>query len=89
MDLTQIKLKVRSVVSISQLAMGVFLLMSGIALYIAPSGRGSSEALIWFMTKADWEYWHTVIGFIMAGSALVHVDLNSRTLKVLTRRLMG
>ena len=41
------------------------------------------------MTKADWEYWHTVIGFIMAGSALVHVDLNFRTLKVLTRRLMG
>ncbi len=40
MDLTQIKLKVRSVVSISQLAMGVFLLLSGIALYIAPSGRG-------------------------------------------------
>ncbi len=89
MNLTDIKLKIRSVVSISQLAMGVFLLLSGIALYIAPSGRGSSEALIWFMTKADWEYWHTVVGFIMAGSALIHMDLNFRTLKVLTERLLG
>ncbi len=89
MNLSEIKLKVRSVVSISQLAMGIFLLLSGIALYISPSGRGSGEALIWFMTKADWEYWHTVIGFIMAGSALIHVDLNFRTLKVLTKRLMG
>ncbi|GEM_PF-1216874 len=89
MDLTAIKLKVRSVVSISQLVMGAFLLLSGIALYIAPSGRGSSEALIWFMTKADWEYWHTVIGFVMAGSALIHVDLNYRTLRVLTKRLLG
>ena len=41
------------------------------------------------MTKADWEYWHTVIGFVMAGSSLVHVDLNFRTLKVLTKRLIG
>ena len=36
MNLNEIKLKVRSVVSISQLVMGIFLLLSGIALYIAP-----------------------------------------------------
>ncbi len=89
MNFNEFKLKVRSVVSISQLAMGVFLLISGIMLYIAPTGRGSSEAWLLIMTKADWEYWHTIVGFIMAGTALIHVDLNFRTLKVLWRRLVG
>ncbi len=89
MNFSEFKLKVRSVVSISQLAMGFFLLLSGIMLYIAPHGRGSSEAWLLIMTKADWEYWHTIIGFIMAGTALIHVDLNFRTLKVLWKRLTG
>ncbi len=88
MSFNEIKLKIRSIVSISQLIMGIFLLLSGIMLYIAPTGRGSSEAVLLFMTKADWKYWHTIIGFIMAGSALIHVDLNFNALKVLTKRIL-
>jgi len=87
MNFNEIKLKIRSIVSLSQLAMGIFLLLSGIILYIAPSGRGSNEMMLLFMTKADWRYWHTVIGFIMAGTALIHVDLNFRTLRILTKKI--
>ncbi len=88
MGFREIRLRIRSIVSISQLIMGIFLLLSSMMLYISPTGKGSSEVVLLFMSKADWKYWHTIIGFIMASLALIHVDLNFNALRVLAKRLM-
>lgn len=59
---------------ISTLLMIDFLmvLISGIALYFAPSG----PATVWGVDKELWEAIHTITGFTMAALVLTHLWIN-------------
>jgi len=48
------------------------LLVSGVALYFAPSG----PATVWGIDKELWESLHTVAGFLFAGLVAVHLLIN-------------
>jgi hypothetical protein len=72
----------RSFVSFSLLFSGIALLLSGIILFIAPSGRVARDInwRILGLDKEGWEAVHTVIGYISVIFAGLHLILNRRFL---------
>lgn len=84
---SSIELRIRSIVSFLQISLGVLLFLTGLILYLTPSGRFSEHTLS--LTRDAWRYWHHILGFSLAGSSLVHIYFNFRALKVLMRRLLS
>lgn len=82
-----VELRIRSIVSFLQISLGVLLFLTGLILYLTPSGRFSEHIL--FLDRSTWRYWHQILGFSLAGSSLVHIYFNFRALKVLMRRLLS
>ncbi|ACB07103.1 DUF4405 domain-containing protein [Candidatus Korarchaeum cryptofilum] len=81
------ELKLRAIVSIAQLVLGILLFISGLVLYFTPSGR--AHEFIIFMSRGSWRYWHDIFAFAFSGSSLIHIYFNFRSLKVLARRLFS
>ncbi len=74
--------KWRSFVSYFLLFSGVVLIVSGVVLYIAPSGRVARSMdwrLLW-MDKGAWESVHTNSGYVSILFGLVHLFLNWKVL---------
>ena len=74
--------KWRSFVSYFLLFSGVVLIVSGVVLYIAPSGRVAHSTdwhLLW-MDKEAWEAVHTNIGYASIILGVVHLVLNWKVL---------
>ncbi|MEM3372362.1 MAG: DUF4405 domain-containing protein [Candidatus Korarchaeum sp.] len=84
---SSVELKVRSIISLLQVSLGIAVLLTGLILYLTPSGRFSDHILL--LSRSTWRYWHQIFGFSLAGSSLVHIYFNFRALKVLTRRLLS
>ncbi len=78
------------IVTVSLIVLGIFQAISGIVLYFAPKGRWSSEHVILGLTKHTWSEYHTYVGFLLIGLAIIHLYLNWRwfmgELKVLLRK---
>jgi len=81
------ELKLRAIVSMSQLILGILLFISGLILYLTPHGR--AQEFILFMSRGSWRYWHDIFAFAFSGSSLIHIYFNFRSLKVLARRLFS
>ncbi|MCS7103905.1 MAG: DUF4405 domain-containing protein [Candidatus Korarchaeum sp.] len=83
---SSIELRIRSIISFLQVSLGVLLFITGLVLYLIPSGRFSEHILF---SRSVWRYWHQILGFSLAGSSLMHIYFNFRALKVLVRRLLS
>ena len=59
---------------------GLLVLISGMILEVAPHGPGSRDAIALGLTKSQWIDIHRYTGFIAAGTAVVHVYTNYRSL---------
>ena len=74
--------KWRSFVSYFLLFSGIVLIVSGVVLYVAPSGRVAHSTdwhLLW-MDKAAWESVHTNAGYVSIFFGIVHLLLNWKVL---------
>ena len=82
--------KIRAVVSSLLVILFVIVLLTGIGLYLAPSGRIAKEAGWNFLGVKRWELenLHTISGFIMAILLIVHLILNYKLLLTELRVLL-
>ena len=82
-----VELRVRSIASFLQISLGILIFLTALILYITPSGRGYEH--VFLFSRNTWRYLHTVFGFSLAGSSMIHIYFNFRALKVLLRRLLS
>lgn len=82
--------RLRAVVSLCMLAMGIFQAVSGLILFFAPRGRSSGNVLIFGLTKHMWSDYHKYVGLVIIAVAVLHFTLNwklfLKELKALFRR---
>lgn len=81
----------RAYVSLLLLLAGVLLAVSGVVLYVAPSGR-IAKTVEWRMLgfdKGQWEALHTVFGFVFLYFSYLHVRYNWRSILSYLRRKSG
>jgi len=72
----------RSLVSFYLLFASIVLLISGVALFVAPSGR-AARTLDWSLLGLDKEQWeavHTIFGYLTTAFGLYHLVLNWKVL---------
>jgi len=74
-------LRLRQIIVILLLITGLITVISGIALFLAPSGPGSNERIILGLRKYKWTNLHTYISFVTTGLAIMHISINWRALK--------
>ncbi len=74
------ELTIRKITAIILFVSAIFVIVSGILLYSAPSGRGSGEAIALGLTKDTWIDLHVWSGFIASGCLVVHLYMNRRPL---------
>ncbi|WP_297127003.1 DUF4405 domain-containing protein [Thermococcus sp.] len=78
---------VRGIVDLILTIVFVLVAVSGIALYLAPSGK-VAELLGWTflgVTRATWEAVHTYLGFIMIGLVAIHLILGFNSMIVMLK----
>ncbi|HEC75636.1 MAG TPA: DUF4405 domain-containing protein [Thermoplasmatales archaeon] len=70
--------KIRVVISTFLITFFVVVFISGLGLYLAPSGRIAKESGWNFLgfDENSLEKIHTLIGFLMTGVTLIHLSLN-------------
>jgi len=64
--------ELRFYISTALIVLFPILVISGIALYLAPHG----PAIVWGINKDAWESLHTVAGFLFAALVGVHIIVN-------------
>ena len=74
--------RIRGVISISLIAVFIIETVTGIALWLAPSGRIARETTWTFAgaTKEMLENLHTYIGFAMIALVVIHLAINYKML---------
>ena len=73
--------KIKGTLSILLLIVSVIVILTGIGLYLAPSGTSDVSGWRFLgLPKFKLERLHTVTGFIMAGLIAIHFSLNTRLL---------
>lgn len=77
-------IKVMAVVDLCLLTLGLFQVISGIALFISPEGPRSGQWMFLELTKHTWKDLHTYLAFTLIALTAIHVILNWN---VLMRRL--
>ena len=78
----------RAWVTLVLLGTATWLAISGVVLYLAPSGRVAKTVdwrLLW-LAKEQWEALHTVFGFVFLVLAGVHLKYNGRSILAYLRR---
>ncbi|WP_457629433.1 DUF4405 domain-containing protein [Oceanithermus sp.] len=78
----------RAFVALSLVWVALFLVLSGLVLYVAPSGRVAKTTdwnLLW-LDKGQWEAVHTVMGFAFLVLAGLHLKYNWRSVLAYMRR---
>jgi len=73
--------KIRGLVSIGLLISWAISALSGIILYLAPSGQRVGKTLLLFgLTRHEWSGFHTWSSFLALGITILHVLVNWKIL---------
>ena len=70
--------RLRAVVSLCMIALGLFQAVSGLILFFAPHGPHSGNVLLFGLTKRVWRYYHEYVGLVIIAVAVLHFTLNWR-----------
>lgn len=82
------KIWLRMFLTLSLLALGIVLSVSGIVLFFAPSGRAFARAITLLgLTKRQWALIHDYSGFATIGIAVSHLIINRRPFLIYLRSI--
>jgi hypothetical protein len=84
-----VKQKVRGLIGLVLLISWAMSGLSGLILYLAPTGRRSGQALLLLeMTKHEWADYHTWSSFLAVGVTVLHVIVDWKILVALVKCLV-
>lgn len=82
------KQKIRGLIGIGLLIFWTISALSGIILYLAPSGQRAGQAILLFgLDKHEWSEFHTWLSFLALGITILHVIIDWKILVAVVKYL--
>jgi hypothetical protein len=84
---TQMKARIRASIALALIILWGIAALTGLLLYVAPSGPRSGRLVLLFLTKAEWgdvHFWFSVAASIVT---LIHMAIDWKALKACVRFL--
>ena len=85
----QTKVYLRAVIALSLIAGWSLVTLTGLLLYVAPSGPRSGRLALLFLTKEQWGDLHFWIGLLAVAITLMHIAIDWRALRGCARYLVS